>query len=68
LDQRIDGDGRDCEDANDPKYWICVERLDDQAIPGAKQIIVTSEFTPASGRPQRITLKIFKPDIDNVSP
>ncbi len=69
LDQRINTNGTTCGPApNDPKYNICVQRLDDQGIPGAKYIIVTSTFTPPAGRAQVTTLKIFKPDIDNVSP
>jgi Tfp pilus assembly protein PilV len=67
LDQRLVGNPIPFP-ANDPRYTITVTPLDDQSIPGSKQVIVTSEFTPASGRPQRITLKIFKPDIDHVSP
>lgn len=64
LDQRVNGNGSTCGPANDPRYTLCVQRLDDQAIPGAKKVIVTSQFSPTVGRTQTVTLKIFKPRIN----
>jgi Tfp pilus assembly protein PilV len=64
LDQRINGDGTTCGQANDPRYSVCIQRLDNLAIPGAKKIIVTSQFTPPAGKTQTVTLKIFKPRIN----
>lgn len=64
LDQRIIADGKACGPASDPRYELCVECLNNQAIPGAKKIIVTSQFTPPHGKTQTVTLKIFKPRIN----
>lgn len=41
---------------------VITDVLTDQAIPGAKRVVVTSQFMQ-NGRPQTITLKIFKPRI-----
>lgn len=65
LDQRFNLDGIEtCEDSPDGRYNICITPSNDVAIPGAKRVNVTSTFTPAGGRPQTITLKIFKPRIN----
>jgi type II secretory pathway component PulJ len=64
LDQRVNGDGTTCGAANDPRYTICVQRLDNLAIPGAKKVVVTSQFTSTVGKTQTVTLKIFKPRIN----
>ena len=63
LDQRLTGPPIEFQ-ANDPRYTIRVTPLDDVAIPGAKRVEVISRFTPLGGRPQRVTLKIFKPRIN----
>lgn len=72
LDWRIINDGGpDCYDidypeyTNTPVYRVCTERWDDVAIPGAKKIFVTSQIL-SNG--QIITLKIIKPDIDQITP
>jgi prepilin-type N-terminal cleavage/methylation domain-containing protein len=64
LDQRFDDDGGEHPYTTpDGKYNIVIRPLNDEAIPGAKRVIVESRFTPPGGGEQSITLKIFKPDI-----
>ncbi len=68
-DMRIANNGQDCDWwSAAQKYWVCSEVLDDQGMPGAKKVNVTSRFTAADGSQQTIDLTIFKPDIDGVSP
>jgi prepilin-type N-terminal cleavage/methylation domain-containing protein len=68
-DQRFLADGISTPHLSpDGKYTIRVTPRDDQAIPGAMRVVVISEFTPVGGETQRITLTIFKPDIDRVTP
>jgi prepilin-type N-terminal cleavage/methylation domain-containing protein len=61
LDQRIKSDGTSCEDTDDGKFNICVQRLDNDAMPGAKKVDVTANFALKNGAAQTLTLKIFKP-------
>ncbi|MGD9368657.1 MAG: prepilin-type N-terminal cleavage/methylation domain-containing protein [Desulfobacteraceae bacterium] len=63
LDQRLQDGVNTSEQSPDGKYTIDVEPRDDEAIPGAKRVVVTSKFTPTGGVEQSITLAIFKPDI-----
>lgn len=63
-DARFLGDDiTNCYNAADPAYNICVRSLDNDAIPGAKRVVVTSAFTQLDGSTQTVTFKIFKPDI-----
>lgn len=64
LDQRLENSGiEDCNPSPDGRYTICVEPLNNDAIPGTKKVKVTAKFTPAGGVEQNITLAIFKPEI-----
>ena len=54
--------------ANDPRYTITRTATDDIFLPGAMRVQIIAQFTPTGGRTQTITLNIFKPDIDRVTP
>jgi Tfp pilus assembly protein PilV len=67
LDQRLNA--KKTYTTSDPRYSYEVKPVDDTNIPGGKRVQVISTFTPyGGGRPQTITLNIYKPDIDHVTP
>jgi len=63
--------------ANDPRYEIIRTATDDTFLPGSMRVQITARFIPTGGTQlghkdgtawQTITLNIFKPDIDRVTP
>jgi prepilin-type N-terminal cleavage/methylation domain-containing protein len=68
LDQRLPVPLGATYQANDPRYTITRTATDDTFLPGSMRVQITAQFTPTGGRTQTITLNIFKPDIDRVTP